>query len=64
MADEMALGKTTLEAVFAEIEIDVLRQEFRKAQSDPEKIPAKLKALIAMPDYPGKLVEMIRKAVA
>jgi uncharacterized C2H2 Zn-finger protein len=57
-------GKTTLEAVFAEIDIDTLRKEFRKAQSDPEKIPAKLKALIAMPDYPGKLVEMIRKAVA
>lgn len=57
-------GKTTLEAVFAEIDIDTLRKEFRKAQSDPEKIPTKLKALIAMPDYPGKLIEMIRKAVA
>lgn len=57
-------GKNTLEAVFAEIDIDTLRKEFRKAQSDPDKIPAKLKALIAMPDYPGKLVEMIRKAAA
>lgn len=57
-------GKPTLEAVFAEIDIDTLREEFRKAKSDPEKIPAKLKALIAMPDYPDKLVEMIQKAVA
>lgn len=57
-------GKTTLEEVFAEIDIDTLRKEFRKAQCDPEKIPAKLKALIATPDYPGKLIEMIRKAVA
>jgi hypothetical protein len=57
-------GKTTIAEVFAEIDIATLRQEFRKAQADPEKIPAKLKALIAMPDYPGKLVEMIRKAVA
>ena len=57
-------GKTTLEAVFAETDIDTLRKEFRKAQSAPKKIPAKLKALIAMPDYPGKLVRMIRKAAA
>jgi hypothetical protein len=55
--------KTTVEAVFVEIDIDTLRKEFRKAQSDPEKIPAKFKALIAMPDYPGKLVEMTRKEV-
>jgi len=57
-------GKTTLAAVFAEIDIATLRKEFRKAQSDPEKIPAKLKSLIATPDYPEKLVEMIQKAVA
>lgn len=57
-------GKTSLEEVFADIEIDTLRQEFRSAQLDPEKIPAEIKILIAMPDYPKKLVEVVEKVVA
>jgi hypothetical protein len=57
-------GKSAIEEVFADIEIDVLRREFRKAQCNPEKIPAKLKALIAMPDYSSKLVAMIRNSAA
>jgi len=44
------------------IEIDALREEFQKAKSSPEKIPLKIKRLIAMPDYPKKLVEMVGKA--
>jgi len=56
--------KTSLAEVFAEIEIDTLREEFRKAQLSPEKIPPKIKRLIAMPDYPEKLVKMVEKAVA
>lgn len=35
-------GKTTIEDVFAEIEITRLRQECKKAQQNPEKIPAKI----------------------
>ena len=54
--------KTSLAEVFAEIEIDTLREEFRKAKLSPEKIPLKIKRLIAMPDYPGKLVKMVEKA--
>ena len=54
-------GKTSLEDLFAETDIVTLRKEFIKAQSDPEKILAKLKPLISMPE---KLVEMIQKAVA
>ena len=57
-------GKHTLEEVFAEIEIDTLRQAFREAQIDPERIPAKLKPIIAMPDFPEKFVNMVEKAVA
>jgi len=56
--------KSSLEEVFAEIDIDTLRQAFREAQDDPEKIPAKLKPIIAMPDFPEKLVNMVEKAVA
>jgi len=57
-------GKASLEEVFAEIEIDTLREEFRKAQDSPEKIPAKLKPLIAIPDFPEKLVSIVEKAAA
>lgn len=55
--------KTSLAHVFAEIEIEMLREEFRKAQLSPERIPPKIKRLIAMPDYPEKLMKMIGKAV-
>jgi hypothetical protein len=57
-------GKASLEEVFAQIEIDTLREAFREAQDAPEKIPSQLKPLIAMPNFPEKLVNMIEKAVA
>ena len=55
--------KSSLEEVFAEIEIDTLRQAFRDAQVDPERIPATLKPIIAMPDFPERFVNMVVKAV-
>ena len=57
-------GKATLEKVFAGIEIDTLREEFRKAQENPESIPAKLKPLIATSDFPEKLVNVVERAAA
>jgi hypothetical protein len=57
-------GKPSLEAVFAEIEIETLRKAFREAQNDPERIPAKLKPIIAMPNFPEMLVSMVERAVA
>ena len=57
-------GRATLEEVFSDIDIESFRQAFREAQDAPEKIPAKLKPLIAMPDFPEKLVNMLRRAVA
>jgi hypothetical protein len=57
-------GKSSLEEVFAEIQIDTLRQAFREAQIDPERIPSKLKPIIAMPDFPERFVNMVEKAVA
>jgi len=57
-------GKASLEAVFAETDIDTFREAFREAQDAPEKIPAKLKPLIAMPDFPKKLVNMLQRAAA
>jgi hypothetical protein len=57
-------GRHSLEAVFADIEIDALRNAFREAQNDSERIPAKLKPIIAMTDFPEKLVDMVERAVA
>jgi hypothetical protein len=57
-------GKTAIEEVLAEIEIDTLREEFRKAQDSPERIPGELKPLIAMADFPEKLVNAVEKAAA
>ena len=57
-------GKTSLEAVFAEIEIDTFRTAFRDARNLPEKIPAKLKTLAEMIDFPEMLVKMVEKAAA
>ena len=55
-------GKTSLEVVFAEIDINTFRDTFHEAQCSPERIPPTIKALIAMPDFPKKLVNMIQKA--
>ena len=57
-------GKASLEEVFAEIDIDTFRDAFRETQDVPEKIPSKLKPLIAMPDFPEKLLSMAEKAAA
>jgi len=55
--------KTSLEALFADIEIKVVREAFREAKNSPEKIPSELKPLIAMPDLPEKLAAMVKRAV-
>ena len=57
-------GKASLEEVFAEVDIDTFRDAFREAHDVPEKIPSKLKPLIAMPDFPEKLLSMAEKAAA
>jgi len=55
-------GKASLEEVFAEVDIATFRDAFRESQDVPEKIPSKLKPLIAMPDFPEKLLSMAEKA--
>ena len=57
-------GKVSIEEVFAQTEIATLREAFRKARDAPGKIPAQLKPLIAMPDFPEKLVALLEKAAA
>ena len=57
-------GKTCLEELFAETKIETLRQVFKEAQDPPGKIPTKLKPIIAMPDLPEKLANMLHRALA
>ncbi len=57
-------GKSSLEELFAEIDIESLRKAFREAQDSPERIPAALKPLIAMPDFAEKLGHMVENAAA
>ena len=57
-------GKASLEAVFAEIDVDTFRAAFKEARNLPEKIPAKLKSLAKMSDFPEKLVKLVEKAAA
>ena len=54
-------GTASLEEVFVEVDIHTFRDPFREAQDVPEKIPSKLKPLIAMPDFPEKLLSMAEK---
>jgi len=56
--DYMAIlldGKPNLEALFADIEVTELRTTLQKAQQNPEKVPAKIKKLIASSEYPQHL---------
>jgi len=57
-------GKPSLEAVFASIDIHTLRQEFRKAHDSPQRIPTELKPLIAISNFPEKLLNTIQKTAA
>jgi hypothetical protein len=57
-------GEPSLESVFSNIDIESFRDAFRVAQDAPEKIPAKLKPLIAIPDLPEKLAHILEKSAA
>ena len=57
-------GKASLEAVFAEIDINTFREAFKEARDVPEKIPAKLKALAEMVNFPEMLVKIVENAAA
>ncbi|MFQ5582692.1 MAG: transposase [Mariprofundaceae bacterium] len=50
--DLLLEGKATLEERFAEIDADMVRKHLREARNNPEKIPAKIKRIIAAPQLP------------
>ena len=57
-------GKASLEDVFAEINVKTFRVAFKEARNIPEKIPAKLKVLAEMIDFPEKLARIVEKSTA
>ena len=48
-------GKSSLEELFADIDVKEVRNELINSQGNIEKIPAKLKKLTQKPDYPKLL---------
>jgi hypothetical protein len=52
--------KETLEELFAEIDADMVRKQLLEAQRNPEKIPAKIKQIIATPKFPEIITNIFR----
>ena len=55
-------GQATLEERFAQIEIETVRKELHAAQSSLERVPAKIRQLIAGPTFPEALYRLFQRA--
>ncbi len=55
-------GQPTLEARFAQIDSELVRTELQAAQTCPEKVPAKIHQLIAVPTFPETICRLFQKA--
>jgi len=49
---------------YFKVYLDLEKIILGEARDVPERIPSKLKPLIAMPDFPEKLVRIVEKAAA
>lgn len=54
-------GKATLEELFANIDVGIVRKQLLDAQKNPEKIPAKVKKIIAMPQLPHIITNIFHR---
>ena len=54
-------GCQSLEERFARIEVQQVRDELNKAENSPEKIPAKIKKLIAQPNFLQIIARLFKK---
>ena len=54
--------KVSLEELFAEIEIAKIRKELREAQQTMERVPSKIRRIIAEPKYPEKIADILCSA--
>lgn len=57
-------GRASIEEVFADIDIATVRNEARKPHAEFDPIPLSMRLLVAEPDYPEKLLAMLKKAAA
>jgi hypothetical protein len=55
-------GQTTLEERFAQIDIKNVRRELQLAQASPEKIPSKIRQLIAVPNFADTISRLFKRA--
>lgn len=55
-------GHPTLEDRFAELDIALVRKELRDAQRTPERIPGRIKNLIADPTFPHMVLNIFQKS--
>jgi len=55
-------GQPTLEARFAQIEVETVRKELQAAQGSLEKVPPPIRQLIALPAFPQAISRLFRKA--
>lgn len=56
-------GKETLEERFADIDTETVRKQLLEAQRHPEKIPAKIKEIIAIPELPKIITNIFQNEV-
>jgi len=56
-------GHADLEECFADVDIDAVRRGMDSAQRSPEKVPKKIRKLIADASFPEMLCRLFRKAV-
>lgn len=57
-------GKPTLEALFANIDITLVRKQLSNSQSSWERIPAKIKKIISQPEFVHQVTLAPRDATA
>lgn len=57
-------GQQNLEACFAQMDIQTLRQEMLTAQSWPDRVPAKIRQIVNTPAFPVTLCSLFRNSLA
>ena len=55
-------GQATLEERFAQIDAEIVREELRTVQGSLEKVPQKIRQLIALPAFPEAICGLFQKA--
>ena len=55
-------GQATLEERFAQIEIKRVRKELQLAQASLEKVPSKIRQLIAVPSFVDTISRLFKRA--